>query len=173
MLWSGPRLGVVGSAVAAALKAGITTSERERRYKRLREQCRRVIGDVIAPHLVESLEAISKRGRERVITESIASDRDPFVVRVEYPGSGLTPPDDYFQPSVKIELSGRAEDAPAESREIVPYVREVFTELFEDETTPISCILRQRTFWEKAGLPLESAANLLNDPEYALVFGKT
>lgn len=142
----------VGGEELVELKAGITTSERERRYKRLREQCRRVIGDVIAPHLVESLEAISERGRERVITESIASDRDPFVVRVEYPGSGLTPPDDYFQPSVKIELSGRAEDAPAESREIVPYVREVFSELFEDETTPISCILPQRTFWEKAAL---------------------
>ncbi len=150
---------VGGEELVEFKEPSITTSERERRYKRLREQCRRVIGEVIAPHLIDRLGAISDRCRARVITESIASDRDPFVVRVEYPGSGLTPPDAYFQPVVKIELSGRAEDAPAEPRLIVPYVSEPFPELFADKPYPVSCILPQRTFWEKAALLHEQHTN--------------
>jgi hypothetical protein len=137
----------------------ITTSERERRYKRLREQCRRVIREVIAPHLIDHLGKIADRGSARVVTESIASDRDPFVVRIEYPGAGLTPPDDYFQPVVKIELSGRAEDAPAEPRLVVPYISELFPELFADTPRPVSCVLPHRTFWEKAALLHEQHTN--------------
>jgi hypothetical protein len=131
---------------------GVTTSERERRYKRLRDQCRRVIGDVIAPHLTDRLGAISDPASVRVVTETIEKDRDPFVVEVEYPGAGLTAPDDYFRPVVKIELSGRAEDTPAESRLILPYVGELFPELFADTPCMVSCVLPHRTFWEKAAL---------------------
>ena len=150
---------VGGEALIEFKGPSLTTSERDRRHRRLREQCRHVIGEVIAPHLMACLEAISNDGRARVITGSVARDRDPFVVQVEYPGSGLTPPDDYFQPVVKIELSGRAEDAPAEPRLIVPYVRRLFPQLFADTPHPVPCILPHRTFWEKAALLHEQHTN--------------
>jgi hypothetical protein len=118
-----------------------------------------VIHEVIAPHLLQSLANISDSNGARVMTDSIAGDRDPFVVRLEYPGSGLTPPDDYFQSVVKIELSGRAEDSPVETRQISPYLREVFPDLFEDLLQAIPCILPQRTFWEKAALLHEQHTN--------------
>lgn len=148
-----------GGAAIEFDEDAISTSERERRYKRLRDQCRQVIHEVIAPYLRQCLAVISDQNGERVITESIARDRDPFVIRLEYPSSGLTPPDDYFQSVVKIELSGRAEDSPAEPRLIAPYVSELFPNLFENATHAIPCILPQRTFWEKAALLHEQHTN--------------
>lgn len=148
-----------GDAPIEFKEAAVNNSERERRYKRLREQCRRVIRDVIAPHVTDRLGMISDSASARVITESIAKDRDPFVVEVAYPGAGLTPPDDYFRPVVKIELSGRAEDTPAESRRILPYVGDLFPDLLEDSPFMVSCVLPSRTFWEKAALLHEQHTN--------------
>jgi hypothetical protein len=90
--------------------------------------------------------------------EPLESARDPFVVYVKYPESGLKPPDDYFLAEVKIELSGRAEGVPVVNREILPYVHATFPQLASMPAAVIPCVRTDRTFWEKAALLHEQNA---------------
>jgi hypothetical protein len=130
----------------------VTASERERRFKKLRNQCRATVADVIVPLLSQAMSEISTDATRRIVVEPLESARDPFVVYVRYPVSGIKPPDDYFEESVKIELSGRAEGVPVEAREIVPYVHAEFAQLRSEPAIVVPCVQPKRTFWEKAAL---------------------
>jgi hypothetical protein len=67
-------------------------------------------------------------------------------------------PAHYNRAAVKIELSGRADGWPQESRTITPYVAESFPDLAGDEELRLSCVRPERTFWEKAALVHEQNA---------------
>jgi hypothetical protein len=127
-------------------------NQKEKLFKKLRDQCRKKVSEVIVPLLIRDLAAIASDAGDRVVVESLESARDPFVVCVKYPGSGLNPPDEYFQPTIKIELSGRAEGVPVDGREIIPYVLTSFPQLATAQNTVIPCVRPVRTFWEKAAL---------------------
>lgn len=58
----------------------------------------------------------------------------------------------YVRPVVKIELGARSDDWPAESREIQPYVTELFPQLDANAICSVKVLAAERTFWEKACL---------------------
>jgi hypothetical protein len=128
-------------------------SGRERRLKALRTECRRVVSEFIVPTLKDRYLKVAKDGDDRITVETIEKARDPFVIYFRYPESGLTPPSNYFQPRVKIELSGRADGVPVAIRTIEPYVTGVFPNLNPTgRQYEIPCIKPIRTFWEKVAL---------------------
>ena len=135
------------------LLASASKSRREKRLKVLRAECRQVVSECIVPTLKGRFSEIAEDGDERIIVEAIEQARDPFVVYFRYPESGLTPPSSYFQPRVKVELSGRADGVPVAVRTVEPYVTEVFPSLNPPgREYEIACIKPVRTFWEKAAL---------------------
>jgi hypothetical protein len=131
-------------------EAGITSSEKERRLKALRDECREMISTVLCPVLERAAATLSEPCRIEV--EPLGDARDPFCLYFEYPGTGLQPPADYNKAMVKIELSGRADGWPMEERTIRPYVAEAFPEQTGDPMLALSCVRPERTFWEKAAL---------------------
>lgn len=129
---------------------GITTSEKERRLKALRDECRQMIAAVLVPVLQSEADGLSEPWSLEV--ESLEKARDPFRLHFEYPGTGLRPPADYNRAKVTIELSGRADGWPMESRTITPYVAQAFPQTTGDPRLTLSCVRPERTFWEKAAL---------------------
>ena len=129
---------------------GITASEKERRLKALRDECRQMIAEVLVPVLRQAAAGLSEPTRLEV--ESLEKARDPFCLHFEYPGTGLRPPAGYNRAMVKVELSGRADGWPMESRPITSYVAEVFPRETGAPQLTVSCVRPERTFWEKAAL---------------------
>jgi hypothetical protein len=138
---------------AEASFSNASKSQQERRLRSLRKKCREVIRELIVPRLEERLARITEDASARVEVEAIEKARDPFVVYFRYPESGLTPPSEYFQARVKIELSGRADGVPVSIRNVEPYVADVFPSLVPPgRQYEIPCVQPIRTFWEKVAL---------------------
>lgn len=131
-------------------EAGISSSEKERRLKALRDECREMITDKLAPALQSAAASLVEPFRIEI--EPLAKARDPFCIHFEYPGTGLRPPADYNQALVKIELSGRAARWPMEDRIIRPYIADTFPAETGNPRLTLSCVRPERTFWEKAAL---------------------
>jgi len=120
-------------------EAGISTSEKERRLKALRDECRKAVAEQLTPALKTAAENTLSESFGLEV-ESLEKARDPFCLFFEYPGTGLKPPANYNKAMVKIELSGRADGWPMESRKIRPYVTEQFPEITGVVTLQLSCV---------------------------------
>ncbi len=131
-------------------EAGITSSEKERRLKALRDECREMISGVLLPILKAAVNDLA--GPESLRVEPLETARDPFCLYFEYPGTGLQPPANYNKAVVKVELSGRADGWPMAERVIRPYIAEAFPRETGDPALLLSCVRPERTFWEKAAL---------------------
>lgn len=131
-------------------QTGISSSEKTRRHKALREECREAITARLLPVLQAA--AADLRAANRIEVESLEKARDPFCIHFEYPGTGLSPPADYNKAMVKVELSGRADSWPMSERSIRPYVADIFPEPTGNPSLTLSCVRPERTFWEKASL---------------------
>lgn len=131
-------------------ETGISSSEKERRLKTLRDECREMIAERLLPVLEKAAAALSQPVRVEV--EPLEKARDPFCLHFHYPGTDLEGAADYNLQQVKIELSGRADDWPMEERTLRPYVAELFPEETGNPRLTLSCVKPERTFWEKAAL---------------------
>ncbi|MBN8711942.1 MAG: nucleotidyl transferase AbiEii/AbiGii toxin family protein [Verrucomicrobia bacterium] len=131
-------------------EAGITSSEKERRLKALREECREMIAGTLLPILGDAAKGLA--GPDCLRVDPLEMARDPFCLYFEYPGTGLQPPADYNRAVVKVELSGRADGWPMADRTIRPYAAEAFPKETGDPILTLSCVRPERTFWEKAAL---------------------
>lgn len=129
---------------------GISSSEKERRLKALRDECREMITGNLAPALQRTAKSLAEPFRIEI--EPLAKARDPFCIHFEYPGTSLRPPADYNQALVKIELSGRADRWPMVDRVIRPYIADTFPAETGNPQLTLSCVRPERTFWEKAAL---------------------
>ncbi len=136
--------------VKSPAETGIKSSEREKRLKALRDECRTVITDILCPALATATSELAEPVRIEV--EPLDKARDPFCIHLHYPTTGMTPPADYNRTAVKIELSGRAEGWPMEARALIPYAAQQFPDLDSDATLTLSSVRPERTFWEKAAL---------------------
>ncbi len=85
-----------------------------------RRACRTVVRDQIFPLIENQVEELGGGASARLV--EIDQARDPFIVEVEYPRVDLGPGRGYQRPLVKVELSGRADSWPEDSRSIAPYV---------------------------------------------------
>lgn len=128
----------------------ITKSEREKRLKSLREECRTVVADVLAPMLETAIYSLP--GHASIEVEPLEKARDPFCIHVHYPASGLTAHANYHRAAVKIELSGRAEGTPMQIRPLISYAAKEFPAIDPHGAITLPCVLPERTFWEKAAL---------------------
>lgn len=131
-------------------ETGISSSEKERRRKNLRDECREMIAERLLPVLEKASAVLPEPGR--IELEPLEKARDPFCLHFHYPGTDLEKATEYNLPQVKIELSGRADDWPMEERTIRPYVAELFPKETGDPRLVLSCVKPERTFWEKAAL---------------------
>jgi hypothetical protein len=131
-------------------EAGITSSEKERRLKALRDECREMIAGKLAPVLQTAAKSLSEPFRIEI--EPLEKARDPFCIHFEYPGTNLRPPADYNKAMVKIELSGRADGWPMADRMVRPYIADTFPRETGNPRLQLSCVRPERTFWEKAAL---------------------
>jgi hypothetical protein len=129
---------------------GITKSEREKRLKTLRGECRAVVAEVLAPLLKRAILDLPEPASIEI--EPLEKARDPFCIHIHYPASGLIDTAAYHRAAVKLELSGRAEGTPVEIRSLTPYAVMQFPELDPGGMISLPCVLPERTFWEKAAL---------------------
>lgn len=67
-----------------------------------------------------------------------------------FPATVAKSVNDYVKPAVKIELGARADNWPAQSVRIVPYVSEVFPAALAVQPAAVRVLSAERTFWEKA-----------------------
>jgi hypothetical protein len=141
---------------------GISKSEREKRLKSLREECRTVVADVLAPMLAEAISSLPEPASIEI--EPLEKARDPFCIHIHYPGSGLAAPAFYHRASVKIELSGRAEGTPVQTRPLISYASKEFPAIDPDGAIALPCVLPERTFWEKAALLHEQNTRPVGKP---------
>jgi len=142
-------------------EVGITSSEKTRRQKSLRGECREMITNQLIPALHAAANQLPEAFRIEV--EPLDQARDPFCVHFEYPGTSLSPPADYNKAMVKVELSGRADGWPMTDRLVKPYIADVFPDQTGNPGLSLSCVRPERTFWEKAALIHEQ----LTRPEQA------
>lgn len=70
----------------------------------------------------------------------------------------------YVRPVVKIELGGRSDDWPSETRSIQPYVLEHFPAFDPNGLFEVSVLKAERTFWEKACLLHEETFRPIEKP---------
>jgi len=121
-----------------------SNTQRKQRTEALMAAFRRTVTDRLLPALRASIE--EQLGAEGW---ALAQDgTDPGTLHFAYPRavSGTL---SYIRPEVRIELGGRNDDWPAESRTVTAYVSEEMPHV-----TPAAVAVRvlaaRRTFWEKA-----------------------
>ena len=141
---------------------GISKSEREKRLKALREECRIVVADVLGPMLAKA--ALSLPEPARIEIEHLEKARDPFCIHIHYPSSGIAEPASYNRAAVKIELSGRAEGTPVQMRPLISYAAKEFPAFDPDGEMTLPCVVPERTFWEKAALLHEQNTRPVGKP---------
>lgn len=126
---------------------GESSSQRDRKQRKMREYYRSLMRDFILPTLQQSFERRGISG-VRFELEDLSKARDPFVLYIHYPSVLEHDAGSYVAPAVKLELNGRAETTPSSPAEIESYIAHVFPEL----AAPVSLqvVSPKRTFWEKA-----------------------
>ena len=142
--------------------SSISRAQQDRILKRLRRACRTVVRDYIFPLVKNQVEELGNGANARLV--EIDQARDPFVIEIEYPRVDLGPGRGYQRPLVKVELSGRADSWPEDSRLITSYVAQAFSRFAQRQELRIPCVTPARTFWEKASLLHERHAQACDVP---------
>lgn len=127
--------------------SGESSSQRDRKHRKMREYYRNLMNDVISPSLQQSFASRGISG-VRFEMEDLSKARDPFVLYIHYPSVLDHVVGSYVAPAVKLELSGRAETTPSSPAEIDSYIAQTFPELAEPVTLQV--VSPKRTLWEKA-----------------------
>ena len=126
---------------------GESSSQRDRKQRKMREYYRNLMSDFILPALQQSFDCRGISGG-RFELEDLSKARDPFVLYIHYPSVLEHDAGSYVTPAVKLELSGRAETTPSSPAQIDSYIAQVFPELAEPVSLRV--VSPKRTFWEKA-----------------------
>ena len=84
---------------------------------------------------------------------------DGFSINVKYPNAFN---DTYLRPEILLEIGPLASWLPSDSFEILSFVAQKFSKLFEKPRCTVNTIVAKRTFWEKATI-LHHEANRPSD----------
>jgi len=141
----------LGFAGNASPDQAPSNKQRKRRLDDLMAACRSWVQDVLKPALDHSITK-SFRTREGWQLEADPNAADGQCLLFHYPSAFPATEAGYVRPIVKIEFGARSDDWPAESRTIMPYVAEALQEAIPDAAFPVSTLVAERTFWEKAML---------------------
>ena len=130
----------------------LTKSQRDNRIKKLKRECERIIADPIARALETALAETSPTQEPAKVEIAKTEKGKPETILVHYPRAIDSPMDGYNAPSVKVELSPKAEGEPTQSCQISPYVVNEFPKAIKNGKITVETVLPTRTFWEKAAL---------------------
>lgn len=126
-------------------------SEQQRRLQRLKEACRTVIADQIAPTLNARLTGILSAAEVWTLT-SDDDDPDGQTWLFPYPRLSTTAAPGYVRPVIKLEFGARSDPWPAGLRQVTSFVAEQFPARFDSADLTVRALLPERTFWEKVML---------------------
>lgn len=128
--------------------AGISGEKRKKRLKQLGDACLEKIKDELMPSLTTALEETLKRKDWSLDLNE--NEKHNQQIYFKYPQSSLTPESGYNPPYVRIELTARTDNHPAESATILSYVAEHFESAIGKPEVVVNVLKAERTFWEKA-----------------------
>lgn len=123
-----------------------SASQREAKLRKLRPLYRKMMETVLLPLMERNLNGMEKK-HIHVELENLSEARDPFVLLVHYTSLFHQEENTYIRPFVKIELSGRAQTEPSETRMVDSYIGEGVAEF--SDPAEIRTVSPSRTFWEK------------------------
>ena len=126
---------------------GISGEQRKKRLIELGEACLEKIKGELLPSLNAKLQADLKRDDWRLDLEE--DEKHNQQIYFKYPQSSLTPDSSYNPPYVRIELTARTDNHPAESATILPFVAEHFESAIGKPEIVVNVLKAERTFWEK------------------------
>jgi len=126
---------------------GISGEERKRRLKELGAVCLEKIKSGLMPSLDTALKKFLDR--EGWSLELKEDEKQNQQIYFNYPQSRLTPESSYNPTYVRIELTARTDNHPAETATILPYVAEHFESAIGKPEVVVSALKAERTFWEK------------------------
>ena len=147
--------------VASPMEEGISSNERQRRTKALKNAAQEYVATIARRALAGSIEA--ELGKEGWSLELDPEDKDDQTLLFNYPRTGAYAAGDYLpadyaaddeagyiKPRIKLEFGARGDPDPFENRVIQPYLAELFPEALPDAETSVETLSVERTFWEKA-----------------------
>ena len=138
-------LGFAGDNAPDAV--GISGEQRKKRLIELGDACLEKIKSGLLPSLDAHLKAVLNRDDWSL--ELKEDEKHNQQIYFKYPQSSLTPESSYNPPYVRIELTARTDNHPAESATVLPYVAEQLESAIEKPEVAINVLKAERTFWEK------------------------
>jgi predicted nucleotidyltransferase component of viral defense system len=134
------------------MEDGISSNERGRRIKALKEAGQTYVQAVALPALVQAIEqALGTKEGWSVEPDPEDPDKQtllfhyPRVLTIEKTGTHKG----YIKPRIKLEYGARGEPEPYETRTIRAYLADQFPGEFADANTDVETLSIERTFWEK------------------------
>ena len=127
---------------------GISGEERKRRLASLADACLLRVRDDLYPKLTEAIKHslfISDEWSLEFKEDESANQ----VIYFNYPRTLATQTNSYNPPFVRVEMTARTDNHPAEKAIVCPYVADYYGDAFEDANVTVSALLAERTFWEK------------------------
>jgi hypothetical protein len=125
------------------------------RLEELAEACRRMIRERFLPQLAQTFTRFLGTAPSPETWEIYPDTDDPDAQTLlfRYPPGLVSADSDapaYIRPLVRLEMSARGDQWPAEQKTIVPYAAEAVPDHFKDPRATVRMLSAERPFWEKA-----------------------
>lgn len=127
---------------------GISMKERKRRLEKLNVACSVWIQQNLFQSFQERVSARLQPGDWKL--DLITDPNGNQQIYFHYPQTGLGGLGRYVSAAVRIELTARTDNHPAQVAEVIPYVTQQFPDAIRDSIARPSVLCVERTFWEKA-----------------------
>jgi len=122
---------------------------RRRLRESLSDACKKRVAADIVPQLKDAVSSPPQGQEWRLDLD--AEDAGGQTVLFQFPSTDVTGQNNYFLPSVKLQIGARSDHFPVESRQVRPYVQDaVASGLLSDPDTMTRVLRIDRTYWEKA-----------------------
>lgn len=141
----------LGFGGAQGPEAATSRNEQQRRLQRLKQACRNVIAEQIAPTLMARLNELLPAA-ESWSLDSDDDDPDGQALLFTYPRLSIAAEPSYVRPVIKLEFGARSDPWPIEYRQVKAFVAGEFPALFDSPDCTVRALLPERTFWEKVML---------------------
>jgi len=142
--------GILGFAGEESPEEAPTSSQKNKRLKRLKKSSQRFIINTLEPELRKAFTASLDSDHPWKLEED-PEDPDNQTLLFIYP-TVFPEGDGYIKRRVKIELGARSDTEPVENVEVTPYISNAFPDLLSCSKVPVKAVSPKRTFWEKAML---------------------
>ena len=141
---------VLGFGGDASPDKAPSNKQRKRRLENLMTAGREWVQGTLQPALSERLSAELSEMNWKLEVDPDMPDGQCLLFH--YPSVFLEGSAGYVRPVVKIELGGRSDDWPSETKWVQPYVIDCFPAFDPDSQFEVKVLKAERTFWEKACL---------------------